>query len=184
MKYLWNMLIELLVSAPTAEISRIMSLLVIKSTNFSFVKRKKGHSVWKLASWMSPAWLCIHCKMVFSQFSRNFMKEVIVFITFFKKWNFISVHWTPDTWGLSLFFKILKFILFLTVVGLHCCMQAFSNCSNQEATICYGVQTFHCSFFHVARKPTPDFETYHCSPVLQCKISLVRVVFLFGVKQV
>ena len=36
------MLIELLVSAPTAEISRIMSLLVIKSTNFSFVKRKKA----------------------------------------------------------------------------------------------------------------------------------------------
>ena len=36
------MLIELLVSALTAEISRILSLLVIKSTNFSFVKRKKA----------------------------------------------------------------------------------------------------------------------------------------------
>ena len=36
------MLIGLLVSALTAEISRIMSLLVIKSTKVSFVKRKKA----------------------------------------------------------------------------------------------------------------------------------------------
>ena len=41
------MLIEPLVSALTAEISRIMSLLVIKLVNFSFKKKRKKPTVFE-----------------------------------------------------------------------------------------------------------------------------------------
>ena len=43
-----------------------------------------------------------------------------------------------------LFLKVLHFILFLAVLGVHCCSRALSSCSMQRFFSTWGVQASHC----------------------------------------
>ena len=48
-------------------------------------------------------------------------------------------------------FKINYFILFLAVLGLRCCTQAFLWLQRAGATLCCGAQASHCSGFSCCR---------------------------------
>ena len=43
------------------------------------------------------------------------------------------------------------YFLFLAALGLHCCMQAFSSCSEWELTLRCGARASHCSGFSCCR---------------------------------
>lgn len=103
---LWNMLIEPLVSSFTAEVSRIMSLLVIKLVNVFFRNRKRLQCL-KISSLNVPVWLCPHCKMAFlsgSKFSCNYTNKVIILLQDYwkriirKGWLSRDVDWEWSDW--------------------------------------------------------------------------------------
>ena len=44
--------------------------------------------------------------------------------------NLCPLHWEADSFSVCFFNKFIYFIyLFLAALGLRCCLQAFSNCS-------------------------------------------------------
>ena len=65
---------------------------------------------------------------------KAFSKESVLRISWPKYWSFsfnIS-PWGGDRDCTSFFFLIFIYSLFLAVLGLHCCTQAFSSCGEQE----------------------------------------------------
>ena len=56
-------------------------------------------------------------------------------------WGFQSPFLSSQLLELLFFFN---FYLFLTVLGIHCCTQAFSSCSKRGLLSSSGVQASHC----------------------------------------
>ena len=54
--------------------------------------------------------------------------------------NFLKIYWSIAFNGLFIF-------LYLAVLGLHCCMQAFSSCREKGLFSSCGVRASHCSGF-------------------------------------
>ena len=59
----------------------------------------------------------------------------------FAKYNLPHLHYNKCIY---LFFKNLLIHLFVAVLGLHCCAEAFSSCSEQGLLSSFGVGTSHC----------------------------------------
>ena len=55
---------------------------------------------------------------------------------------------------LPLILKFLSIYLFMAVLGLHCCVQAFSSCSQRDVLSSCGVWAAHCGGFSCGRART------------------------------
>ena len=63
--------------------------------------------------------------------------------------------------SLSVLFFFFNFVyVFLAVLGLCCCMWAFSNCSKQGPLSGCGVRASHCSGFSWCRAQAPECEGF------------------------